>query len=212
MFCLTCSVVISMFYILWFWKRCLLGMLDKQQCSFYDMLHAASLRRHMSCELTVYLHHHPPFPQNNPQGCWRTIHQVWTRMQSAVTCGGTWKWTTVPGGPWKELTRHASTVPPSARRQPADCVTAGSNSACWSSSSYTLLPASLHPTMQQDWASPPSRLWRRALPTRSDRAARRWWGCWGGGFPHHGNRCGKIQPQLCERLELFCLWTFCNAF
>lgn len=43
-------------------------MLDKQQCSFYDMLHAASLRRHMSCELTVYLHHHPPLPPKQPPG------------------------------------------------------------------------------------------------------------------------------------------------
>lgn len=117
-------------------------------------------------------------------------------------CGGTWEWTTVPGGPWKELTHHASIVPPSAPRQPADCVTAGSNFACWSSSSYTLLPASLHPTTQQDWASPPSRLWRRALPMRSDRASRRRWGCRGGGFPHHSNHCGKIQPQLCGWLEL----------
>ena len=143
------------------------------------------------CELWAYCLY-------SPKGCWRTIHQVWTQMQSAVTCGGTWKWTTDPGGPWKELTHHASIVPPSAPRQPADCVTAGSNSACWSSSSYTLLPASLHPTMQQDWVSPPSRLWRRVLPMRSDRAARRRWGCWGGGFPHYGNRCGKIQPQeLC---------------
>lgn len=136
------------------------------------------------------------------QGCWRTILQVWTRLQSAATCGGIWKWTTVPRGPWKELTHHASIVPPSAPRQPADCVTAGSNSACWSLSSYTLLPASLHPTMQQDWSCPQSRPWRRALPTRSDSAARRMRGCWGGGFPHHGNRCGKIQRRLCGQLEL----------
>ncbi len=170
------------------------------------MLQVASLTSLVSCLLTVYISTTTtttiPLSPNNSQGCWRTIHQVWTRMQSAVMCGGTWEWTTVPGGPWKELTRHASTVPPSAPRQPADCVTAGSNSACWSSSSYTLLPASLHPTMQQDWASPLSRLWRRALPTRSDRAARRRWGCLGGGFPRHGNQCGKIQPQLCKRLKL----------
>lgn len=158
---------------------------------------------HREVHFSLFFSLHPSNPKNNLQGCWKTIHQVWTQMQSAVTYGGTWKQTTVPGGPWKELTHHASTVPPSAPQQPADCVTAGSNSACWSLSSYTLLPASQHPTMQQDWASPPSRLWRRALPTRSDRAARRRWGCWGGGFPHHGNRCGKIQPQLCKRLELY---------
>lgn len=146
-------------------------------CKKKNFKNTAVLRPHVSCELTVNISTiTTPLPKNNPQG-WRTIRQVWTQMQSAVTCGGTWKWTTVPGGPWKELTRHASTVPPSAPQQPADCVTAGSNSACWSLSSYTLLPASLHPTMQQEWAFPPSRLWRRALPTRSDRAARRRWGC-----------------------------------
>ena len=160
-----------------------------------------------TCELWAncfYLHHPPKKPL---QGCWRTIRQVWTRMQSAAMCGGTWKWTTEPGGPWKELTRHASTVPPSAPQQPADCVTAGSNSACWSSYSYTLLPASLHPTMQQDWASLPSRLWRRALPMRSDGAARRRWGCRGWGFPHHGNR----RMWKSTATGAVCLWTLCGA-
>lgn len=44
---------------------------------------------HREVHFSLFFSLHPSNPKNNLQGCWKTIHQVWTQMQSAVTYGGT---------------------------------------------------------------------------------------------------------------------------
>ncbi len=99
------------------------------------------------------------------QGSTRTTPQ--TQRQSAAMSDGTTGRTTAPKALSKELTRRVSTGHPWPRQRPLDCATADLNSACWSSSSFILLPLSQHPTMPPGSTSPP------APPTRNDGIATR---------------------------------------